>query len=175
MIRKAVRFAMVLFAALAVSLTVSAAPSSASSTLGSRLCETSGKYCLGSDSLALGAAVTEKLKSNNGGRDFFLHPVSGTCCTTSGPGLPQYEIEFGSVNSPGGCVAWGGSVVVIAACTGGIGTVWGLQYNSNNHMQFINRAASDTTLLLLEGRNNGSQYRVGQTSPLDYWNFDFVP
>src|ERR1700685_186718 len=88
MIRKAVRSAMVLFAALAMSLAVSAAPSSASSTLGSRLCETSGKYCLGSDSLALGAAVTEKLKSNNGGRDFFLHPVSGTCCTTSGPGLP---------------------------------------------------------------------------------------
>jgi hypothetical protein len=177
MIRKAVRSAMVLLAALAISLAVSAAPSSASAALGSRLCETSGKYCLGSDNLNLDTAVTEKLKSNNGGRDLYLRPISGTCCTDTGPGLPQYEIVFGSVNSPGGCVAVSnnGSGVVIHACTGGLGTVWGLQFNSNNHMQFINREASGTIFPLLEGRNNGSQYHIGQTSPLDFWTFDFVP
>lgn len=165
MIRNSIRAATVALAALAIPAAILAAPLPASAS-SSRLCETSGAYCIGSANLNLYTAVTE----SNPGRNIVAEPQGGMF-----EGLPTYLLAFSA--DPSKCVAAAnnGVDVSIHPCNGGFGVIWALQVNSNGHLQWLNRAASPPgDPAYLAGLNNGSGYMVSAPGVSHtFYNFDF--
>jgi hypothetical protein len=153
----------VIFSTVAILTTVMALPARAD--VQGRICQLyadpqGNKYCLGADSISNGVAVTEKLKSNNGGRQIFVHDLHEQYAT----GDEIYLLEFASDHSK--CVAStnDGLSVTIKPCSGSNGVRWALIDQPNDF--WLNVYSTDTvhhqTAYYLTGRSNGSQYIIRQ-------------
>jgi len=131
------------FAAIPAAMVARPVPANAA---GLQLCERSGSYCVGADSLDLFTAVEERTT----GRDlvFTFFPSNGT-----------WEIAF--VRDQSKCVAAANNLsdIVIHACNGGSGVVWFLNC-TNGKERWINRLASANKPMnqYLAGHNNGTQF-----------------
>jgi hypothetical protein len=173
MARSAIRRVVVLvLAALLTPAVIVMAPLPANAVTNPHLCETNGRYCLGSADLAVGTYIQEL----SPGRNLILTPLGGHYGPCQPNGCPTYLIQFSSDNHK--CVGTqspGGGSLLIQPCNGGIGIVWAQDYiglTSNNIpvYRYINRYQSQFY--------GGTRYLIGtnshlaafQTEPLGFPN-----
>jgi hypothetical protein len=142
--------ALVLAAVAAPVAILAASPPARAAT--PHLCETYGRYCLGSADLNVGTYVQERTP----GRDLVLTPLGGRY-----DGHPTFLFQFSSDNSK--CVGTqspGGGSLIIQPCNGGIGIVWAQIYigtasGNRSVYEYINRYESEFygDTRYLEGHN----------------------
>lgn len=146
--RPRIRHVVAMLAMLAVPVVIFATPSPASAASSGRLCETSGSYCLGSDTLQVDQQVTEK----STGRNLTAVLQSGTF-----QGHAKYKLRFNGNTSL--CVAgdpFGN--VIINNCTGA-GTLW-----AQDGSRWISVAATNSfgfgSDIYLCALNDGGAYQL---------------
>jgi hypothetical protein len=146
------RFLLGATATVAMPIAMFATPATASATivLTGHLCETNGNFCVGSTSLDLSSAVSER----NPGRTLDLVDQNRAF-----EGDEIYKIRFHADRTK--CVASANDLsrVVIHPCDG-VGVDWAKDPNANRHLRFINREA---TIAL-----NSNQYLAGFNDGGDY-------
>jgi hypothetical protein len=155
MIRKAIRTATVLLAALAIPAAVLAASPPANAVNGNTMCETYGAYCLNTADFSLYTPVTERLA---GGR--YITAVLITNITFEG--RPVFKLVFNGDTSKCVAAANNNSDVVIHSCEDANGVIWALRTNNGSDM-WINRQATGAFNqdMYLSGRNcGGCQYEL---------------
>jgi hypothetical protein len=154
-IRKGVRSAMVLLAALVIPLVIVAAPPPASAA-GTKLCEAYGSYCLNTANFSQYTPVTES--ANNG------RTISAVRTSDTYNNQRVYILQFDGATSK--CVASSNdnTDIVIKDCNGGnnLAAEW-LDSPDGNYDRWISVAATmayGSNIYLSGQEKPGSQYRL---------------